>query len=111
MVGSTCTWMANSVAQQVPAFREALERVGYEFPQLDMRQAIEHDDMNASLGEPRPADSRLDEQLSRLVGQSITAARANERDNRTYITFETPAQGVQFSAPILAVSFREEDSC
>jgi len=36
IVGSTCTWMANSVAQQMPAFREALERVGYEFPRPEI---------------------------------------------------------------------------
>lgn len=44
MVGSTCRWMANSVAEQMPEFREALERGGYDFAQPDMRAAIVADD-------------------------------------------------------------------
>lgn len=36
VVGDTCKWMLNSVSQQIPAFAEALERVGYEFPETRM---------------------------------------------------------------------------
>jgi hypothetical protein len=93
-VGDTCKWMLNSVSQQMPAFAEALERVGYDGPMASV---------------PHPADNAIAVQLDKFVGSPITVARANELNNRTYITFETPTMGVQLSADLLAVSFRDKE--
>jgi hypothetical protein len=40
IVGDTCKWMLNSVSQQIPAFAEALERVGYEFPESNVGRML-----------------------------------------------------------------------
>ena len=110
IVGSTCTWMANSVAQQMPAFRKALERVGYEFPRPEIMAGMPHDNTLPGEG-PRPADSSLTEKLDKLAGQTLIRATANQHGNRTYITFETPTDGVQVSADLLSISFREDEPC
>lgn len=118
IMGSTCTWMANSVAQQIRAFREALERVGYEFPP-DIKAAILHDSpefkaaVQAERHYPMSQES-CNEFLESLQGATITRAEmmtiegeAND-DYQEHVEIITSAGMFCICAPDLGISYTKQ---
>jgi hypothetical protein len=107
MVGSTCTWMADSVAQQIPAFREALERVGYEFQAPDFKAAVE-----AERRYPMSIEA-CNEFLQTLAGATITRAEMmltgdDEASEREHVEIITNAGMFCIVAPDLGFSWTKE---
>jgi hypothetical protein len=119
MVGATCTWMAKSVAQQIPAFKEAMERVGYKFPEPDMKAAILHDNPNfkdaVEAERHFPMSQEVcNEFLHSLEGATITRAEMmlvdsqNEDEPDEHIEVITSAGMFCIVAPDLGVSFTKQ---
>lgn len=109
MVGYTCAWMANSVAQQIPAFQQALDRVGYEFPAPDMGGAVLHDAVKDDF------KAVCNEFLQALAGATITRAemttlegRNKDEDGEERIEVITSAGMLCIIAPDLGVSFTRQ---
>ena len=122
MVGGTCAWMANSVAQQIPAFREALVRVGYDFAPPDMRAAVESDMGKEPFTSMRHAESAVHYPVSKdaandffqfLEGATVRYALVSvtedsEGEELEHIEVVT-SQGIFcVSAPDLGISFRKQ---
>jgi len=117
MTGATCRWMANSVAQQMPAFREALERAGYDFPPIDLAAAVppprtgtQHYPMN---------QDAANEFLGTLAGARILSAEMNEtgegNEIEEHIAIKTDAGQFCLSAPELSMHWKaaeqKEEPC
>jgi hypothetical protein len=110
MAGATCRWMMSSVANQMADFRAALERVGYEFPAPDMKQAVEED-----IGVPcavivpdvRPERYPLsleaaNEILRPLAGATVLSAEMTETDMER-LTIKTARGEITVKAPELGI--------